>query len=158
MKRKVSQPWNMASVRSRQTPRVYKTCGPVAHPYVKYGLSGLEEHCCGACGHHVCSCERHCKIPLRDVTDDWIQANAPVPPSPGPVGPQAREYNFPVMIDLEDGRAPNHPDFANAPAFVLNAEKAEPVCTCTHARGAIMGGDDHSIKCASCFRPFPQEE
>lgn len=92
MKRKLTQPWNMASVRSRQAPRVRKVHGPISgmalHPpellgrQLRWGggmdaLVDPQDYACQGCGHHVCSC-------------------APVPPSPGPTWPLSA---FAIALD-----------------------------------------------------------
>lgn len=120
MRSKVSLPWNAAAWRqSTYEPRVRKVHGPVGEPLPEDNDGGLV---CLGCGHHVCSCER--QPPIFNVEasaySSWKDSK------PEPVCTCPGECNFPTLIDLEDGRAPNHPDFANLPAFVLQPPNPGP--------------------------------
>jgi len=61
MTTKRQQPWAMASLRHRQTPRKYREVGPIGDAYkacpVRYADSQWQQVTCPGCGYHSCSCE-----------------------------------------------------------------------------------------------------
>lgn len=110
----MTQPWNMARVRSRQLPRRYRPVGAVGEPrdavdtwkaswrngefdtFERACIAPDNElQCCMECGYHVCSC--------------------------------ARKYNFPVVPCIENGQTAGLPDSAFCLAPKLDIVVSENV-------------------------------